>query len=311
MKHITLLLAGILLASVVSAQPERHTELFAVRGADSLYLDHYRADGEAGAKRPCMIFVFGGGFAYGSRDAEMYVPYFEYMTSRGWDVVSIDYRLGMKNAAQASLASFVPMLVRTLEMATEDLYSATAHVIGRAGEWGIDPSRIVACGSSAGAITVLQGEYGICNGAAAAILPQGFNYAGVVSFAGAVFSMGDGLVWTTPPAPIMLFHGDADSNVPYGALTMDGAGVFGSEIIAASLRAADSPYWFYSVENARHEMAELPMNGNRAEIDEFLHRFVESREPLMITTDVVRIGAPVLDKELTIADFIRANYGGN
>ncbi|MDE5636839.1 MAG: alpha/beta hydrolase, partial [Alistipes sp.] len=64
-------------------------------------------------------------------------------------------------------------------------------------------------------------------------------------------------------------------------------------------------------ENARHEMAELPMNENRAEIDEFLRRFVGLREPLMITTDVVRIGAPALDKNLTIADFIRANYGGN
>lgn len=311
MKHITLLLAGLMLASVVSAQPERHTELFAVRGADSLYLDHYRADGAAGAKRPCMIFVFGGGFAYGNRDAEMYMPFFEHMTSRGCDVVSIDYRLGMKNAAQASFAEFVPMLVRTLEMATEDLYSATAYVLGRAGEWGIDPSRIVACGSSAGAITVLQGEYGICNGAAAAILPQGFNYAGVISFAGAIFSIGGGLVWPTPPAPIMLFHGDADSNVPYAALTMEGAGIFGSRIIAESLRAAASPYWFYSVENARHEMAELPMTDNIAEIDGFMRRFVEQREPLMITTDVVRIGAPVLDKALSIADFIRTNYGGN
>ena len=47
-------------------------------------------------KRPCMMFVFGGGFVGGQRDNELYTTYFDFLTSNGYDVVSIDYRLGLK-----------------------------------------------------------------------------------------------------------------------------------------------------------------------------------------------------------------------
>jgi carboxylesterase type B len=43
-----------------------------------------------------MIFVFGGGFVRGSRDHEGYLPYFKFLNDNGFDVVSIDYRLGLK-----------------------------------------------------------------------------------------------------------------------------------------------------------------------------------------------------------------------
>ena len=53
----------------------------------------------------------------------------------------------------------------------------------KADEWGIDSSQIVACGSSAGAITVLHGEYALCNASPLVQhLPVGFRYAGIVSF---------------------------------------------------------------------------------------------------------------------------------
>ena len=146
-------------------------------------------------------------------------------------------------------------------MAVEDLYDATSFVAGKSAEWGIDPARIVACGSSAGAITVLQGAYFIANeNPLTAKLPDGFDYAGVISFAGAVVDMADDLTWKRAPAPIMLFHGDADSNVPYGALRMGGAGIFGSDYIARQLSDMKSPYYFYSVEGANHALATVPMN---------------------------------------------------
>lgn len=310
MKRTLLLLAGLLCAGIAAAGPLKYTELYAVRGADSLYLDRYRAQTAADTLRPCMIFVFGGGFAFGERDAETYMPFFDHMTSRGWDVVSIDYRLGMKNAGAASMDMFVPMLANAVNMAVEDLYAATAFAVSKAAEWGIDPSRIAACGSSAGAITVLQGEYGICNGveAAAALLPENFNYAGVISFAGAIFDIGERLVWSKAPAPVMMFHGSTDSNVPYGALTMDGAGIFGSSRIAESLESLPSPFWFCSVKGARHEMAVDPMNDDRCRIDSFLDRMVLGGERSMIVTEIVPIGASESDKTPAIEDFIRANY---
>ena len=121
----------------------------------------------------------------GSRDDARYVPFFEYYARQGYVVVSIDYRLGLKLArANGPLDAerFAEAFAATLSMATNDLFDATAHVLTQAEAWGIDPERIVTCGSSAGAITVLMGEYALCNAhPATRRLPAGFRYAGVVS----------------------------------------------------------------------------------------------------------------------------------
>lgn len=98
-------------------------------------------------------------------------------------------------------------MARTISMAVEDLYDATAFIVDKADEWGIDSSQIVACGSSAGAITVLHGEYALCNASPLVQhLPVGFRYAGIVSFAGAIFEMGE-----EPPLGIAACADDAFS----------------------------------------------------------------------------------------------------
>lgn len=313
-KTLILICVALRFLSAGAQTVEKQTFLYAIKGSDSLRLDRYTApEANSAAKAPCMIFVFGGGFTGGQRDAAEYRSYFDYLARRGWQVFSIDYRLGLKGASAEEFASperFAEPLMRTLHMATEDLFTATAYVVRHAAQWGVDPARIVACGSSAGAITVLQGEYALCNGAETAVqlLPEGFDYAGVISFAGAVFGTGDDLVWKRAPAPMMLFHGDADSNVPYDAQRLGGAGFFGSRYLARRLAAEQRPYWFYSVENAAHELAVDPMNDNRYEIDAFLEKFVLQRQPLMIDTEVRGIGRPERRKNFTIEDYIRSNY---
>ncbi|MDR1681670.1 MAG: alpha/beta hydrolase, partial [Prevotellaceae bacterium] len=42
------------------------TEVYAVKGADTLRMDRYDTPSDTGL-RPCVIFVFGGGFANGTR----------------------------------------------------------------------------------------------------------------------------------------------------------------------------------------------------------------------------------------------------
>ena len=249
------------------------TFVYSVKGGDSLRLDRYTDTpaAEIDAKKPCMIFVFGGAFISGTRDAESYRPFFEYM-------------------------------------AREQGYT---FVAGKSVEWGIDPARIVACGSSAGAITVLQGAYFIANeNPLTAKLPDGFDYAGVISFAGAVVDMADDLTWKRAPAPIMLFHGDADSNVPYGALRMGGAGIFGSDYIARQLSDMKSPYYFYSVEGANHALATVPMNNYRDAIDQFLTQQVGERLPAMIDTKERFTNASPGGKTFTAEDYIRSNFAG-
>lgn len=293
------------------------TFVYSVKGGDSLRLDRYTDTpaAEIDAKKPCMIFVFGGAFISGTRDAESYHPFFEYMArEQGYTVVSIDYRLGLKEplaAGKLSPETFPQLLPQTVLMAVEDLYDATSFVAGKSAEWGIDPARIVACGSSAGAITVLQGAYFIANeNPLTAKLPDGFDYAGVISFAGAVVDMADDLTWKRAPAPIMLFHGDADSNVPYGALRMGGAGIFGSDYIARQLSDMKSPYYFYSVEGADHALATVPMNNYRDAIDQFLTQQVGERLPAMIDTKERFTNASPGGKTFTAEDYIRSNFAG-
>ena len=156
-----------------------------------------------------------------------------------------------------------------------------------------------------------MGEYGICNGhpLARQKLPQDFNYAGVISYAGAIFDTQEELRWAKTPAPMMLFHGDADRNVPYDAVLYDGNGFFGSKHIADMLTERRIPQWFYSVANTNHVMATRPMYDNRYEIDAFLEKLVLKREPLVIDTYVTPLEAPELPKAFTLSDYIDANYG--
>ena len=293
---------------------EKETFVDAVRDADTLRLDRYALLSPDSRAKPCLMFLFGGGFMTGTRDNRRFRPFFDYYARKGFVVVSIDYRLGMKKAMQAGTLSeetFPEAWITTLAMATGDLYDATAYVCDHASAWGVDKTRIVASGSSAGAITVLMGEYGICNEhpMAQQKLPQDFNYAGVISYAGAIFDTQEELRWTKTPAPMLLFHGDADRNVPYDAVLYDGNGFFGSKHIADMLTERRIPHWFYSVANTNHVMATRPMYDNRYEIDAFLEKLVLKREPLVIDTYVTPLEAPELPKAFTLSDYIDANYG--
>ena len=287
---------------------------YAVKEGDTLRMDRYTLPAwDKESRRPCLIFLFGGAFTHGTRNAGQYRPFFDYLVEElGYTVVSIDYRLGLKEplaAGQLTPESFTQLLPQAVLMAVEDLYDATSYVVSRADEWYIDADGIVACGSSAGAISVLQGAYMIANGSRlTAKLPESFNYAGVISFAGAIVDMGGDLKWANAPAPVMLFHGDADSNVPYGALRLGAAGIFGSKYIAAQLAGMKSPYYFYSVENADHAMATVPMNNYRDAISYFLVRMVGEGLPAMVDTDERFTYSTPMNKEFTIADYIRSNF---
>lgn len=142
MKRILLSLLALAAAlGATAATAGKQTLLYAVKDADSLFLDHYVADVEG--QRPCMIFVFGGGFAGGERDNKQYIPYFEFMNDHGYDVVSIDYRLGLKDVSGAgdmSVREMVTLFNKSVRMAVEDLFSATLFVLGKARRVGHRPA---------------------------------------------------------------------------------------------------------------------------------------------------------------------------
>ena len=154
---------------------EKETFVYAVRDADTLRLDRYALLSPDSRAKPCLMFLFGGGFMTGTRDNRRFRPFFDYYARKGFVVVSIDYRLGMKRARQAGLLDeehFTQALDMTLSMATEDLYDATAYICRHMPD--VDPSRIVTCGSSAGAITVLIGSKSIADDLARRRVPHAF-----------------------------------------------------------------------------------------------------------------------------------------
>ena len=261
-----------------------------------------------------MMFVFGGGFVRGTRDHEGYLPYFKFLNDNGFDVVSIDYRLGLKPLTtmkeMPSVRETIGLLNNAVNIAVEDLFSATLFVLENAERWQINPKQIVTSGSSAGAITVLQAENAICNRTpSAAVLPQGFNYAGVISYAGAIFSVNGKPEWKSKPAPIMVFHGSSDKQVPYDKATMLGVGFFGSKYLAKEFNEKGWPHWFYDIEYQTHDISYLPMYQNQNEILTFLNDFVLKKRPLTITTSVRDGNEPKRETKFKVMDYIDANYG--
>lgn len=310
MKRILLFLFSMVcVVSVLLAQNSsrsKTTYVYSVKGADTLKLDKYDKLSPGGGLKPCLIYVFGGGFVGGVRESDSYDKFFNNILDQGYSVISIDYRLGLKDVGDPS--EFPAALANSITMAVEDLFDATRYVLDNAAAWNIDKNMIVACGSSAGAITVLQAEYAICNREELTkSLPQGFNYAGIIAFAGAIFDTYGRLHWANKPAPIQLFHGDADNQVPFDKIEVMNAGFYGSKHIAEQLDRLQYPYYFYKVENAAHEIAGIPMAYNLNEVNTFLEQFVKEKRPLIINTSMQQIGKPEMEKDFTVMDYVDAN----
>ena len=316
MKKIITFVSVLLCLSVfcLSAQQvvDKQTLVYSIKGGDTLRLDKYDVPSPR-VDKPCVIFVFGGGFMHGKRDHEFNSAYLERLAESGYVAIGIDYRLGLKglDASKVSgMGDVIALLQQSIFMAVEDLFDATRFVCDNAEEWGINKGMIIANGSSAGAIAVLQGEYLISHEAELANkLPEGFCYAGVISFGGAIMSESEGLDWPAKPAPMLLFHGDADKNVPYNkVLIPETGGLFGSAYIAEQLQQIQATHHFYSVENAAHETAADPMVDNLEEINSFISKCVIEKKPLMIKTNVHPIGKPEVEKDFTIMDYMQTNY---
>ena len=163
------------------------TFIYSLKDSNQLGLDVYTLkSADSTIKKPCVLFVFGGAFVGGHRNDSIYYKYFNSLTEHNYVVVSISYRLGLKGVKHVSKFNVNP-LKHAVEMAVEDVYAATNWINTHAGELGIDTSKIILSGSSAGAITVLQSDYWKRNdNIIAAELPSNFQYAGVISFSGAI-----------------------------------------------------------------------------------------------------------------------------
>jgi acetyl esterase/lipase len=260
----------------------KETHVFLEKDGQQLKMDIYQSDSLALLPRPCIVFVFGGGFKEGTRDYEKYSNFFNYFANKGFVVVSIDYRLGMKDQSAPGLLNYKP-LQNAISLAVSDLYSATNFLLENADELYIDPSLIIISGSSAGAITVLQADYEERdNHSSADILPEDFHYAGVISFAGGIFSTEGLPSYTQKPAPTLFFHGSADRLVPFDKKRLFHIGMFGSNSLVKRFKQERYPYMYYRIEDTGHEVSESPMNEFLPEIEKFITDLILDRKQLMI-----------------------------
>lgn len=236
------------------------TYLFVKRDTCDLFLDVYNpAKGSPthyeGKEKPAILFMFGGGFIGGERNNELYNKWFRQLTDNGYRVISIDYRLGLKGSNKVGVAQ-VNVLDNAIHMAVEDLFSATNFIIENASELGINPSNIVISGSSAGAISVMQAEYEIANRTSwAKVLPDGFNYAGVMSFSGAILSREGKVDYKNAPCPTLMLHGTADGLVPYEQIAVLNLGFFGAGKLVKRFQKYDLNYNMYHFVGYGHEIA--------------------------------------------------------
>ena len=255
-----LLLAGFAASAQNSLLSPDGTYVYEKRDTCDLFMDVYDpADGSEetfmGHRKPAIIFMFGGGFVGGQRDNQSYNSWFRQLTENGYRVISIDYRLGLKGASKMGIAQ-VNLLDKAIHMAVEDLFSATNFILENAEQLGVERDNIVISGSSAGAITVMQAEYEVANRTSyASVLPQDFNYAGVMSFAGAILSRKGKVKYETSPCPTMMLHGTADKIVPYRQIALFNLGFYGGGKLVDRFKKFGYDYNMYHFIDYGHEIA--------------------------------------------------------
>ena len=266
MRKILVLIASVLLSCAAHAQNLAGTYMVAERDTCTLYLDHYTpapgtdklADGSA---KPTILYVFGGGFISGRRNDPFLMPWIKILNDNGYGVVSVDYRLGLKGAKMGfglfQLINSAKLTKRAVDIGVEDVFASVRFIADNAAEMGIDPNNIVIAGSSAGAMIALSSELETCNGSErTAVLPQGFRFKGVMSFAGAIMSDTGLPKYKAAPGPQLLFHGTEDRVANYNKTAFGRYGIFGSKSLVEKVLAKNGyTYCFYRYTGHYHDMA--------------------------------------------------------
>ena len=282
-KYLTALLVLALLPLSLNAQ---QTYLVAHRDTCDLYMDVYQPVTDTVA-RPTILYVFGGGFVTGRRDDPYVLPWVKLLNENGYRVVSVDYRLGLKGVPMKfdlfHLIQSAKYTKKAVDMGVEDVFASVRYLADNAEELGVDMDNIVIAGSSAGAMISLSCELEACNRTErAGVLPEGFHFAGVISFAGAIMSDTGKPSYRRTPCPQLLIHGTKDGAVAYGKMGFARWVMFGSSFLVDKvLKPAGFEYQIYRYVGHSHDMA-ANMMANWPEEKRFLEISVMGRQRLVI-----------------------------
>ena len=169
----------------------------------TLQLDIYEPTGDTVTARPAIVWVHGGSFCCGDKTSGELVDEANTFAKKGYFNVSINYRL---ESPGCSAGGVTPACLTAIQEARDDAKTAVRFLRTNAAVYGIDATRIAIGGSSAGAITALNVGFTSSEDPPAAV-------AGAVSLSGAHVLSGGAI--DSGDAPSLLFHGTADTTVPY------------------------------------------------------------------------------------------------
>jgi predicted esterase len=208
-----------------------------IKGEDQiLTLDVYTPKNDTLKKRPLVVFIHGGGFVNGDKRTGYSKTVSEYLTKRGFVVASINYRLGVE--APRSNINYFESMIR----AVQDGKAAVRFMRKNASQWGIDTSKIIISGGSAGGMTALHLAYldqkevpsfidlaknGSMEGSSG---NEGFSSKvhAVVNFWGSMANVN----WIQKnDVPVFNVHGTADKTVPFDSSYSYHGFTHGSSII--------------------------------------------------------------------------------
>lgn len=258
--------------SVSCFSQSKQTYVYAIKGADTLQMDVYtpnfiESQEEVSKPLPALIWMHGGGFMSGSKSNSSERKLATLAAQKGYVAILISYRLSRKNTATGfGCYCSKKDKIATFKMGIIDFLDAASYVSNNHKYFNVDPNRIIAGGSSAGAEVVLNAIY-LKNYFLER--PQIYNklkFAGIVSLSGAVLNTR--YITASNAIPTVLFHGVEDGLIPYklgshhrcnikkpGYLLMEG-----SHNIAAKLKALEMSYFLYAVKYGKHEVSMFPFD---------------------------------------------------
>ena len=225
----------------------------------TLEMDIYKPAGGPEGPKPLLLMMHGGSFFIGNKEEPGQVGWCEHFASLGYVAVSINYRLGYHARKQ----EFREAELRALE----DADAALAYLLGRE-DLQIDPERVFAAGTSAGAMTALSLAFRLYGDRpmqeVKPRLPADFRIRAVANLWGSVHDLS---VLENARVPILSFQSTADPVMPYD---------FGYPLGWAGKLLSDPMYGTHAVHEKAQELGlraehhPCPEPGHRIHLDEAL-----------------------------------------
>ncbi|MDR3697640.1 alpha/beta hydrolase [Mucilaginibacter sp.] len=116
--------------------------------------DLYQPKGDSSTSRPLIIWMHGGGFIFGSKEAEGITIWSKSFAQRGYVCAAINYSLAKNNAI-----FHLGKLQKNCYYAVQDAKTAVEYFRQHHAEFHIDPHKIILAGNSAGGLIALQAAY--------------------------------------------------------------------------------------------------------------------------------------------------------